>query len=50
MGKVCNMHRGNEKMLSSDVNTERNIMLWEVDHTCSIIIVQLMAYKASELL
>ena len=37
-------------MLSSDVNTERNIMLREVDHACSNIIVQHMAYKASELL
>jgi len=27
MGKICNMHRGNEKMLSSDINTESNIML-----------------------
>jgi hypothetical protein len=50
MGEVCNMHRGNEKMLSSDVNTVRNIMLQEVDHACSIIIVQYMAYKVSELL
>lgn len=47
MGKVRNMHRENEKMLSSDVNTERNIMLREVDHVCSIIIVQRVAYKAS---
>ena len=46
MRKVCNMQRGNEKMLSSDANTERNLMLREVDHACSIIIVQHMAYKA----
>jgi hypothetical protein len=37
-----------EKMLSWDVNTERNIMLWEVSHAHSIIIVQHMTHKASE--
>jgi hypothetical protein len=40
MAKVHSMHTDDEKMLRSDkVNTERNIMLREVDCACSIIIV-----------